>query len=108
MSKKHRMPLELTGIVTVKRIEETEVHAEGADPDLENIYHYICVSGLEYNLLSELYDSVAIGREVTVTLETRWWMRFLINKPRIRSISHGISAGERDFLIVHHSLTIVG
>ena len=88
--------VELAGIISAKRMEENEVAVDGTVNDLTTFYdHRVSVSGCEFSVSSKLYDYVTLGEEVTVTLETRWWLKlwssFDDRPPRIRRVTHGIS-----------------
>ena len=74
-----RKPVELAGIVTSKRIEWTEVIGIGVEAGAINQYpvHYINVSGREFTIPAKFYNSVRVDEEVTITLETRWWVKLL-------------------------------
>ncbi len=91
---KDRMHSRLTGIVMQRRklhqipVDGT-INENTTSPDWYD--YYIRVSGREFSVSKEEYNRVSQGETVTVTLETRWWLKWF---SPVRSISPVISKTE--------------
>ena len=58
---------------------------------LSSYHYYMVVSGKRFYVTRRMYNSVGVGAEVTVVLETRWWAKLLFtaSEPAIPSVSTG-------------------